>query len=127
MRCVLLSLASLMIVAAAPPHLAPQGTTKQLIVDDRPFLILGGELGNSTASDLAALKPHWADFQRLHMNTLVAPVSWELIEPEKGRFDGSSVDDLLADAGVAGEHPSPPPYFHVSKAGEAMAEAYPLA
>ncbi|HEX4737185.1 MAG TPA: DUF5597 domain-containing protein [Allosphingosinicella sp.] len=90
--------------AAAPPHLAPQGNTKQLIVDDKPFLILGGELGNSTASDLAALKPHWADFQRLHMNTVVAPISWELVEPEEGRFDWASVDGLLADARGAGEH-----------------------
>lgn len=104
MRLLLLSLASSLTLAAAPPHLAPQGTTKQLIVDDRPFLILGGELGNSTASDLEALKPPWADFQRLHMNTVVAPVSWELIEPEEGRFDWASVDGLLADARGAGEH-----------------------
>jgi beta-galactosidase GanA len=90
--------------AAAPPHLVVQGTTRQLIVDDRPFLILGGELGNSTASDLAALKPHWADFRRLHMNTVVAPVSWELIEPEEGRFDWTDVDGLLADARAGGQH-----------------------
>jgi beta-galactosidase GanA len=90
--------------AAAPPHLAPHGSTQQLVVGDRPFLILGGELGNSTPSDLAALKPHWADFRRLHMNTVVGPVSWELIEPEEGRFDWSSVDGLLADARAGGQH-----------------------
>lgn len=88
--------------AAAPPHLAPQGNSKQLIVDDRPFLILGGELGNSTASDLDALRPRWADFERLHLNTIVAPVSWELVEPAEGRFDWTSVDGLLADARAHG-------------------------
>jgi len=35
---------------AAPPRLQQQGDTQQLIVDGKPFLILGGELGNSSAS-----------------------------------------------------------------------------
>lgn len=39
----------------APPHLETQGTTQNLIVDGRPFVILGGELGNSSA---AYMKPH---------------------------------------------------------------------
>lgn len=105
-QCLLLLMAMVAApaTAAAPPHLVPQGNTKQLIVDDKPFLILGGELGNSSASDLAALRPHWADFRRLHMNTVVAPISWELIEPAEGRFDWSSVDGLLADARAAGQH-----------------------
>ncbi|HEX5183035.1 MAG TPA: DUF5597 domain-containing protein [Allosphingosinicella sp.] len=96
-------LLSVLCLAAAPPHLVPQGNTKQLIVDGKPFLILGGELGNSTASDLDALKPHWDDFRRLHMNTIVAPVSWELIEPAEGRFDWGSVDGLLGQARAAGD------------------------
>src|SRR4051812_21298657 len=77
---ILLGLGAVPARAAAPPHLAAKGTTRQLIVDGRPFLILGGELGNSTASDLDALRPHWADFERLRLNTIVVPVSWELIE-----------------------------------------------
>ena len=32
------------------PHLQKKGSTQELIVDGKPFLILGGELGNSTAS-----------------------------------------------------------------------------
>jgi hypothetical protein len=31
------------------PHLRKQGTATQLVVDGRPFLIRGGELGNSSA------------------------------------------------------------------------------
>ena len=32
--------------AAPPPQLVRQGTTQSLLVDGKPFLILGGELGN---------------------------------------------------------------------------------
>ena len=41
--------------AASAPHLRRQGTARQLVVDDKPFLILGGELANSSASSLAYL------------------------------------------------------------------------
>jgi hypothetical protein len=38
---------------ADTPHLRKHGTATQLVVDGEPFLVLGGELGNSSASDLA--------------------------------------------------------------------------
>jgi beta-galactosidase GanA len=80
------------------PHLRRQGTATQLIVDGEPFLIRGGELGNSTASNPAYLRPFWARFAELNMNTVLAPVYWELIEPEEGRFNFSTLDGLVADA-----------------------------
>ncbi len=83
---------------AAPPRLEKQGTTQSLIVDGKPFLILGGELGNSSASNAQYLKPHWPRLQAMHLNTVLAPVYWELIEPVEGRFDWTSVDALLRDA-----------------------------
>jgi len=70
----------------------------QLIVDGAPYLILGGELGNSTASDLPYLRQFWPLFDSLHLNTVLAPVSWELIEPAEGRFDFGSVDGLIRQA-----------------------------
>ena len=36
----------------ALPHLRKQGGATQLVVDGRPFLVRGGELGNSSASNL---------------------------------------------------------------------------
>jgi beta-galactosidase GanA len=75
-----------------------QGPGTRLIVDGKPFLILGGELANSSASSLAYLAPAWARFEKLHLNTVLSPVSWELIEPAEGRFDFSSVDGLLQQA-----------------------------
>ena len=80
------------------PHLRRDADAIRLIVDGEPFLILGGELGNSTASTAAALDPVWPTLRRMNLNTVLAPVYWELIEPEEGRFDFSSVDHLIASA-----------------------------
>ncbi|MCQ8186115.1 beta-galactosidase [Parvularcula maris] len=82
--------------AAPPPELETKGEAVQLHMDGEPFLIRGGELGNSTASDLDALSGHWETFQALGLNTLLAPVSWELIEPVESEFDFSSVEGLVA-------------------------------
>jgi len=81
------------------PHLLKQGTATQLIVNDAPFLILGGELGNSSTSNLEYMKPHWPKLVRLHLNTVLAPVYWDLIEPQEGKFDFSLIDGLIQDAG----------------------------
>ncbi|MGB2870205.1 MAG: DUF5597 domain-containing protein [Bacteroidota bacterium] len=75
-----------------------QGTATQLVVHGKPFLILGGELGNSTASSLEYLRPSWKKFQAMHLNTILSPVYWELIEPQEGKFDFSLLDGLIRDA-----------------------------
>jgi len=84
--------------AAEIPHLAPHGTTKQLVADGKPFLILGGELANSSASDLQYLNEKWPVLNAAHLNTVVAPVEWDQLEPERGRFDFTMVDGLVAQA-----------------------------
>jgi len=84
--------------AAAPPRLDRHARTLQLVVQDKPFLVLGGELGNSSASSAAYMKPHWPRLRAMNLNTVLAPVSWELIEPTEGKFDWTPVDDLLRDA-----------------------------
>jgi beta-galactosidase GanA len=96
-----LLLASLILplaLGAAPlPHLRPQGTTKQLIVDGRPFLARGGEVSNSHGEP-DYLRPSWAKFKALNLNTLIVPVYWDQVEPTEGQFDWRTVDGLLADA-----------------------------
>jgi hypothetical protein len=84
--------------SSGAPHLRKQGTATQLMVDGRPFLIRGGELGNSSASNLDYLAPHWATFRSLHLNTILAPIYWDLLEPAEGKFDFSLVDGLIARA-----------------------------
>jgi Beta-galactosidase len=66
-----------------------------LMVDNKPFLVRGGELANSVASSLNELNAYWEKFRQLNMNTVVAPVYWDLIEPAEGRFDFTLVDGLI--------------------------------
>ncbi|MFT4253201.1 MAG: beta-galactosidase, partial [Caulobacter sp.] len=86
------------IAAAEIPRLEKHGTSARLVVDGRPMLVLGGELGNSSASSRAYMARHWPRLKAMNLNTVLAPVSWELIEPKEGSYDFSSVDDLIADA-----------------------------
>ena len=80
------------------PYLKKQGTAVQLIVDGKPILMLAGELGNSSASSKDYMEPIWDKLVKTHLNTLLAPVYWELIEPEEGMTDFSSVDYLIESA-----------------------------
>jgi hypothetical protein len=80
------------------PRLHRQGTTTQLLVEGKPFVILGGELHNSSASSLAYMEPIWPKMVALNLNTVLAVVSWELSEPAEGRFDFTLVDGLLEGA-----------------------------
>ncbi len=82
------------------PHLRQQGDASQLIVDGRPFLVLGAELNNSSASSLDYMKPLWPRLAATNLNTVLTTVSWELIEPEEGRFEFDLVDGLISEARV---------------------------
>src|SRR5580700_3784633 len=90
-------------VATALPHLDVRGQATQLIVDGRPFLVLGGELHNSSSSSLEYMKPLWPQLAAMGLNTVVTPLSWELIEPFEGSYDFTLVDGLLAQAREAHE------------------------
>src|SRR6266511_56416 len=94
--------ASLMPVRGAQqyrtPYLRQQGTAIQLVVDDKPFLVLAGELGNSTSSSVEYMLPIWPKLASLNLNTVLMPVYWELIEPTEGKYDFTLVDGLIQDA-----------------------------
>ncbi|MDR0864888.1 MAG: DUF5597 domain-containing protein [Candidatus Symbiothrix sp.] len=77
------------------PYLVKQGAATQLRVADKPFLMLGGELGNSTASALPELDTVFAKLQQMNLNTVLTPAYWELIEPEEGKFDFTSIDAAI--------------------------------
>src|SRR5882724_160975 len=80
------------------PHLRKQGAATQLIVDNKPFLILGGELGNSSASSLEYMRPIWPKLASINLNTVLVPIYWELIEPTEEKYDFSLVDGLIQEA-----------------------------
>jgi hypothetical protein len=94
------------LITAAPgqtppqiPHLQKQhsGST-QLIVNGNPLLILGGELGNSNASDLKYMEWIWPKLDTIGLNTVLVPVYWELMEPQPGKFDFTLVEGAIQKA-----------------------------
>ena len=65
-----------------------------LIVDGKPYLMLGAQINNSS-SWAATLPQVWPALEAMHVNTVEAPVYWEQLEPEPGKFDFSTVDQLV--------------------------------
>jgi hypothetical protein len=97
---IFLMLLLLAVTTEAQPtaHLEQHGTTKQLIVDGKPFLVLGGELANTASSSMEYMKPVWPRLANMHLNTVLTGMSWAQFEPEEGKYDYALVDDLLAGA-----------------------------
>ena len=44
------------------------------------------------------MQPIWQHITDLNFNTMLTPLSWDLIEPEEGKFDFSLVDGLIKGA-----------------------------
>ena len=82
----------------AAPHLEKRNHATQLIVDGQPYLMLSGELNNSSSSSLEFMEPMWQRLAAAGLNTVVTPLSWELIEPSEGTYDFALVDGLLKQA-----------------------------
>jgi hypothetical protein len=80
------------------PHLEKQGTATRLVVEGKPFLLISGELHNSTAGGFKYMRPIWKKLAEKNLNSVIATVSWELIEPEEGKFDFSLVDSVIGGA-----------------------------
>ncbi|WP_418697988.1 DUF5597 domain-containing protein [Bacteroides sp.] len=78
--------------------LQKQGTATQLVVDGKPFLILGGELGNSSAACVQDIERIFPKLQRMGLNTVLVPAYWDLIEPAEGNFDFTLTDKVLQQA-----------------------------
>ncbi len=77
------------------PFLEKRGAVTQLIVDTKPFLMLGGELGNSSASDPTEFADMCEKLRAMHLNTVLVPVYWDRMEPEEGQFDFSLTQAFL--------------------------------
>jgi beta-galactosidase GanA len=80
------------------PHLEKRGHATQLIVDGKPFLVLAGEIHNSSSSDRTYMQDVWPVLKVGGLNTVLAAVTWEQMEPEENVFDFSVIDGLIRDA-----------------------------
>lgn len=89
--------------AVEAPRIEKKDGRYALMVEGRPFLILGGQIHNSSAwpSQLAQV---WESMEALHANTVEAPVYWEQIEAQPGHFDFSVVDQVVEGARTHGLH-----------------------
>lgn len=85
--------------AQQTPHLEHRGnSTARIVANGKPMLMIGGELGNSSASTPEDVKRTFSHLHQMGLNTVLAPVSWELIEPREGAFDMRSLDVILTEA-----------------------------
>ena len=78
-----------------PPHLEKRGPVTQLIVGGEPYLALASELRNSSATSPAYMEPLWDNLKEGGMNTVLAVVQWEQVEPVEGQFDFTVVDEMI--------------------------------
>jgi hypothetical protein len=80
------------------PQIKQNGAVKQMFVDGKPFIMLSGELHNSSASSIEYMKPIWDKLAAMHLNSVVSTVNWELLEPEEGKFNYDLVDAQIVEA-----------------------------
>ncbi|CVK96130.1 related to beta-galactosidase [Fusarium mangiferae] len=80
------------------PRLHKVGNTWELLVDGQPYLILGGELQNSSLSSYRYMDTVWDKISRTGVNTVLGGVGWEEIEPEEGSFDFTNLSTVIEGA-----------------------------
>ena len=82
------------------PHIAKdEKGIPTLYVDDKPFFVTGGELHNSAGSSLSHLDESvWPNLRGMNVNAVIAPIYWELLEPEEGKYDFTLIDGMVEQA-----------------------------
>ena len=69
-----------------------------LTADGKPFIAIAGEVHNSSSSSAEYMESVWKRAEELGLNTLLLPVTWELMEPVEGQFSFELVDTLIEQA-----------------------------
>jgi hypothetical protein len=76
-----------------PQLVKPDGKFR-LMVDGKPFIVLGGQVGNFSAFP-DRMERAWPTFKAMNLNTVEYPVYWNVIEPEEGKFDFTDFNQIL--------------------------------
>ncbi len=76
------------------PQIVSKDGHHALLIDGKPFFMLGGQAHNSSGWP-GMLPKVWSAIEAMHANTLEVPIYWEQIEAQQGKFDFSLVDTLL--------------------------------
>lgn len=84
--------------AQSAPHFRRTAKGSQLVVDGKPYLILGGELHNSTWSNAGYMKNIWSQMKAINVNTVLGAVTWDMFEPTEGTVDTKQLDEIIQDA-----------------------------
>lgn len=92
-----LLLGSLGFAQPSLPELLRQGDKYTFHVAGKPYLILGAQLWNSSAWP-EITDQFWEQAKSLGCNTIEAPVYWQNIEPEPGKFNFQELDHLIISA-----------------------------
>nr|MDA3833686.1 beta-galactosidase [Spirochaetales bacterium] len=82
----------------AVPEIKETKGVKQLYVNNEPYLILGGELLNSSASSIEHMEDIWEHVRSLNVNTVYLPITWQQFEPQEGTIDYSLIDSHIKNA-----------------------------
>jgi hypothetical protein len=69
-----------------------------LLVKGKPFIMLGGELMNSSGSTVEDMAPRWKTLKKLNLNTVIVAVPWQQVEQVEGKFDFTVLDGVIKQA-----------------------------
>lgn len=73
-------------------------------VGGKDFFTIGGQVNNSTSANPELMERAFDTCVKLGLNTIAAPIQWELFEPREGEYDYGQIDRLMAGARKSGLH-----------------------
>ena len=85
--------------------LQKQGSATQLVVNDKPMLLLAGELSNSAATSPADIRKALKQMKNSGVNSVFVPAYWEFVEPNEGKnwgllFDQEDKERIIEDGDI---------------------------
>lgn len=78
------------------PRIESLNGLNTLFVNDEPFILLGGEIHNSSASNLSFFDNEVLPYlNNMNMNSIVVPIYWECFEPIENKYDTTLIDGII--------------------------------